>query len=169
MPSNVYRMNNELEKIRYNKIKCWGGGGIEARIPPPTLIVRLWICALKTFCPGIPHWTQWSPKCTQCACRCETGLASAGFPWRWKSLAVSWSRPVAPLVAASHILPERKAWALARPLREKPLCGSSPQKHYMQDGQNAVHSDSCQLLAAVSLCYTQSFDFSSFFFLNKHI
>jgi hypothetical protein len=22
----------------------------------PTLIVRLWICILNTFCPGIPHW-----------------------------------------------------------------------------------------------------------------
>jgi hypothetical protein len=68
---------------------------------------------------GLVSWRARTPA--WCGCYCPTGVTLVGFPWRWKSPAVGWSRPVAPLTAASHIL--RKAWAL----EEKPLCGRSPQ------------------------------------------
>jgi hypothetical protein len=111
------------------------GGRYQCANTSPTLIVRLWIYTLNTFCPGIPRWTQRSPNCTRCACCCETGVASAGFPWWWKSPEVNWSRPrcqsaeaesSGPLTAASHTLPERRAWALAWSHEAKPPCGSFP-------------------------------------------
>jgi hypothetical protein len=116
-----YNSNNEQEEksvwpvLHENSV---GGGRYRYANTSPTLIVPLWICALKTFCLRIPN-------CTRCVCRCETGVAPVGFPCRWKSPAISWSRPVAPLPVAYHILPERKAWARSRPLGEKLLCGSS--------------------------------------------
>jgi hypothetical protein len=71
---------------------------------------------------------------------CETGVTLAGFHWWWNPPAVSWSRPrcqrespAAPQTAASHILPKRRAWAMARPLGAKPPCGSSPQGDWINN------------------------------------
>jgi hypothetical protein len=50
-----------------------------------------------------------------------------GIPLAVEIPEVSWSRPVAPLTVASHILPERRAWALARSFEAKPPCGCFPQ------------------------------------------
>jgi hypothetical protein len=108
-------------------------------------------------CPGIPHWTQRRPHALHAARvvadawiaqSCDElelllgvvaivrlVLTSAGFPWQWKSPAVGWSRPVAPLTAASNILPEHKAWALG----EKPLCGRSPQHHAIYTRHKVTH------------------------------
>jgi hypothetical protein len=99
------------------------------------LAIKLW--GDVSMCGYFPHINGLFVVFTHCTRRCSRNTTvsqlhaadatvplSAGFPWRWKSPAVGWSRLVAPLTAASNILLERKAWAL----REKPPCGGSPTK-----------------------------------------
>jgi hypothetical protein len=119
----------------------------------------LWIYALNTMKisrTGLSYWLDTkSPtargvasfRCAWCNVCFVTSVASAGFPSRWESrksagaihvALVMMTGPVAPQTTASHVLPERGAWALpspelvrtkgARSPEAKPPCGSFP--HY---------------------------------------
>jgi hypothetical protein len=117
--SICYSLKDEYVKniISYHLLTDYGGRYQCVDTSPTSLTVHLWIytahCSVllvyrtghkearphcrRSSCWCLTGLVSWRVRTAAwCGRYCPTGVTLAGFPWRWKSPAVGWSRPVAP-------------------------------------------------------------------------